>query len=214
MVSLDEKFVHFSQSVLGKAQQTYENQLNAIEEKNKVLLEQFRAEIEEKALEMKEKTVNQASYEKKMKIARAKLGKKRRVMGLKDELMESLVQQVRGELELFSKSEAYWPFLKDLLAKCPSEVKEMDTLIICLREHDQEDFRSKIEPDLLEAASGRLRDIHYEPLPPEAIGGMIVFNGEKTVRFDLTLQSLLEDQKGVIGELLHEIFDKAGMSDE
>lgn len=210
MVTLDDKFERFSRSVMDKAEHSYEQQLASIEQKNAALLEGFKTEIEAKAAELRAKTLNQAQYEKRMKISRAHLGRKRQVMMLKDELMETLILRVRRELEVFVQSDAYLLFLKNVLERSAADIAQMDGLILCIRDVDRQRYGAELE----KMASDQPKAISYESLPDVDLGGMILLNEKRTIRFDFTLRTMLEDQRGLIGEALHETFDKAGMKDE
>lgn len=214
MVTLDDKFERFSQSVMEKAEHSYELQLAAIDEKNAALLAGFKAEIEEKASELRTKGLNQALYEKRMKISRAHLGRKRQIMMVKDELMEALMLRVRKELEGFVESDGYLPFLKGLLKRAAADIMQMNGLILCIRDVDRQRYAEALETALTEIAGGEPMAIVYESLPEMHLGGMILLNEKRTIRFDFTLRTMLEDQRGSIGEALHETFDKAGMKDE
>lgn len=214
MVTLDDKFAHFSKSVLEKARQTCEDHLRIVDGKNEEALRAFKAEVEEKAAELKAKSLHQAQYEKKMIISRAQLTRKRQVMALKDELMEKLMHRIRLELEAFVGTSDYGEYLKKGLMQYQKTFLEMDGLVLKLRDEDRVRFQGELE-STIEALAPSLRgNIQYESLPDEMIGGMVLLNDKQTIRFDLTLQTLLEDRRGAIGEMLHETFDKAGMSNE
>lgn len=214
MVTLDDKFAHFSQSVLGKARQNYEDQISDIEQKNQLKLEQFRLEIEEKAGELKAKTARQAQYEKKMKISKAQMSRKRRIMMTKDELMERLMHRVRLELAAYVGTEAYQRYLTMTLREYGPDLRQMTGIVLKMQDRDRAQNGAAMEAEIAEVAPGLKGKIRYESLPDTYIGGIILLNEQQTVRFDLTLDALLEERRGVIGELLHETFDKAGMNDE
>jgi len=214
MITLDHKFQFFSQSVLSKAQAGYEEQLQAMEARNRQQLEAFKAEVEEKALEIRDKITRQGLYEKKMRIARAQMDRKRRLMLKKDELMETLIHQVRLRLEAFAAQEEYGDFVEKLLLHFTAELQRMDGLFLMIREQDRVLFKERIEPAVRRAVGELPAGIRYGELPEDAIGGLLLFNDRQTIRYDLTLRALLEDQRSAIGEQLHEIFDKAGMADE
>ena len=214
MVTLDDKFERFSQSVMEKAERSFEEQFAAIEQKNAALLESYKAEVEAKAAELRAKTLNQAQYEKRMKISRAHLGRKRQIMMVKDELMEALMLRVGKELEGFLESDAYLPFLKSILAKAAAEIAHMEGLVLRIRDTDRERYGAELEAELAEINGGQPKTLAYENLPDMHLGGMILLNEKRTIRFDFTLRTMLEDQRGAIGEALHETFDKAGMKDE
>lgn len=214
MVTLDDKFRHFSTSVLDKAQKAYEDQVRAIDERNGRALDAFKAEIDEKAAEMRDKILRQGLYEKKMRIARAKMTRKRRLMLQKDELMEELIHQVREELTAFAQTPEYGAFVEALIGRFLPEIRRMDGLSLAVRDEDRQLFKERIEPYLRSAAPKLSEDIQYAPLPPDAIGGLLLFNSGQTVRYDLTFRTMLEDRRSTIGEKLHEIFNKAGMTDE
>lgn len=214
MVTLDDKFAHFSQSVLGKARQNYEEQVREIEQKNQIQLDQFKLEIEEKAGELKAKTVNQAQYDKKMKISKAQMSRKRKIMMTKDELMERLMHRVRQELETYVQTEAYQQYLRNVLREYSADLQQMSGLVLRIRDKDLAQHRTVLEKEIGSIAPALQGRIQFESLPDTFIGGIILLNDQQTVRFDLTLDALLEERRGAIGELLHETFDKAGMNDE
>lgn len=214
MVTLDDKFAHFSKSVIGKAEQDFQAQLAAIDQKHQQLLDRFKTEIEEKAAELKAKTLHQALYEKKMKLSRAQLTRKRRIITAKEEMMERLMHRVRQELEAFVASEAYLPFLEGMVRRAAPVLQQMEGLVLRLRPQDQERCGAALISTVNAVAPGLWQGVRFEDLPEASIGGMMLLNDQRTVRFDLTLQTLLEDQRGMVGELLHDTFDKAGMNDE
>jgi vacuolar-type H+-ATPase subunit E/Vma4 len=87
-------------------------------------------------------------------------------------------------------------------------------LVIRLRPQDQERCGETLLSAVNAVAPGLWQGVSFENLPEDSIGGMMLLNDQRTIRFDLTLQTLLEDQRGTVGELLHDTFDKAGMNDE
>lgn len=212
MVTLDDKFSSFSKLVLDKATNAFEEQVRQMDLKNKEHLELFKADLENKAKEMKVKTLQQAQHEKKLLLSKAQLERKRKVMTMKDELMQTLVQKIRLELEGFSDSPQYTENMLERLKHFKNGFNELDSVIIQLRDKDLTKQQDAIRAEL-ESEFPHLRGhIGFEPMAPEYIGGFILFNGARTVRYDSTLKALLEDWMDRVGEILHETLNKAGMN--
>ncbi len=212
MVTLDDKFSSFSKLVLDKAANAFEEQVRHMDQKNRENLEHFKEDLENKAKEMKGKSQQQAQHEKKLIISKAQLERKRRVMTMKDELMDTLVQKIRNELEVFSESPQYVESIFQKLKLFSKGFEEMDSVIVQLSDKDlaqhQETVKARIESEFPHICG----HIVFEPLAPEYIGGFILFNGARTVRYDSTLKALLEDWLDRVGEMLHETLNKAGMN--
>lgn len=212
MVTLDDKFSSFSKMILGKAKNEFEEHVRLMDQKNRQYLEQFQKDMENKAKELKSKAHQHAQHEKKLLISKAKLEKKRRVMALKDELMEDMVQRIRQELEKFSESEEYVSVINARLDLFKEGFKELDSAVIQLSAKDmlrnKEAIRTRIESGFPHIKG----HLEFEPLEQEYIGGFILLNGARTVRYDATLKALLEDWMDRIGEMLHDTLNKAGMN--
>jgi len=144
-------------------------------------------------------------------ISKAQLERKRRVMMLKDELMESLVQKVRQQLELFSESSEYIAAINDRLDIFREGLREIDAAIIQLSPRDIDRHQAEIQARIESEFPHLKGHIAFEALSPEYIGGFILFNGTRTIRYDATLKALLEDWMDRIGEMLHDTLNKAGM---
>lgn len=212
MVTLDDKFSSFSKLVLDKSASAFEEQVRHMDQKNRENLEQFKNDLENKAREMKAKSHQQAQHEKKLLLSKAHLERKRKVMTVKDELMDTLVQKIRKELEVFSESPQYMEAVFQRLKLFGKGFSEMDSVIVQLSDKDlakhQDQIKAQIELEFPHICG----HILFEPLAPEYIGGFILFNGTRTVRYDSTLKALLEDWMDRIGEMLHETLNKAGMN--
>ncbi|TLM98099.1 hypothetical protein FDZ71_17585, partial [bacterium] len=126
MVTLDDKFSSFSKLVLDKATHKFEEQVRLMDQKNQDQLQQFKEELEAKSKEMKSKAQQQAQHEKKLVLSKAQLDRKRKIMTLKDELMEALVQKVRTELEAFAGSPQYLAAINDRLEIFREGFTELD----------------------------------------------------------------------------------------
>lgn len=212
MVTLDDKFSSFSKLVLDKATNAFEEQVRQMDQKNHENLEQFKTDLESKAREMKVKSQQQALHEKKLIVSKAQLERKRKVMTMKDELMDTLVQGVRQELETFLESPTYMEAVLARLDGFSKDFNEMDSVIVQLRDKDLAQYREPLQTRI-ESDFPHIRGhIAFEPLDPEYIGGFILFNGTRTVRYDSTLKALLEDWMDRIGEMLHDTLNKAGMN--
>ncbi len=212
MVTLDDKFSSFSKLVLDKATNTFEEQIRLMEQRNKEQMEQFKVDLENKSKEMKSKAQHQAQHEKKLLLSKVHLERKRKVMTLKDELMDVLIQKVRQELQSFSESPEYGAAISDRLELFKDGFKDLDSAIIQLSERDLTHHKAAIQAQI-EAEYPRIKgNITFETLSPEYIGGFILFNGSRTVRYDATLKALLEDWMDRIGEMLHDTLNKAGMN--
>lgn len=211
MVTLDDKFSSFSQLVLGKATHTFEEQVRLMDQRNQEQLEHFKLDMENKSKELKSKAQQQAQHEKKLLISKAQLDRKRKVMMLKDELMESLVQKVRQQLELFSETSQYVEAINERLDIFRDGLQEIDSAVLQLSPRDLERHQAEIQARIESEFPHLKGNIVFEALSPEYIGGFILFNGARSIRYDATLKALLEDWMDRIGEMLHDTLNKAGM---
>lgn len=214
MVTLEDKFAHFSKLVLGKAQSKYEEQLREVDKKNQEYLEQFKKELEVRAKDMKSKALQQGTHEKKLRVSRAQLDRKRKIMVVKDELMETLMLKIQEELIQYTRTEGYAEFIKERVKEFDKNLEEFDGVVVQMKQSDVDAYGSWVREYLEKQFPGLNGHIAFENLSPDYIGGIVLFNEQKTIRYDATVKALLEDWRERVGELLHDTFDKAGMNNE
>lgn len=214
MVTLDDKFASFSKLVLGKAEQNFEEKVQEIDRRNQEALEVLRTELESRAVGLKSKAQQQAIHDKKLRISKAHLDRKRRVMNLKDELMGTLMQKVRDQLESYTESTEYVAFMSERFVHFRKGFSELDSIVIQVKEEDLAVHGAIIQQRIDEEFPHLKGKAIFEPLASEYIGGFILFNGARTVRYDATLRALMEDWRERIGEMLHDTLNKAGINNE
>lgn len=195
MITIDEKINLFTKIVYDLVEK--ENRLT-IEKYNKEfgsLIEEKRQEFIREAQEILSKRKKNLEKEKLQIISKARIQQKKILLEKRKELLERMIIEVENVSREFVKSQKYKDmFIKEL--KCAfNEVRGSNEFTICLTDEDAKDF----ERDIIDIFSGKkvsvLRDNGI-------IGGFILTDRDKNIKFDLSFYSRISNSRNLIGEKL------------
>lgn len=209
MITVEEKLEIFHKIVFREEETKYQKLLDELEEKNKQLLEEKRAEMELQREEIIRKKIAQGKIERNEVIAKAKEDIKTQLLQKRAELKKDLLQSVLDKAKRFVETEEYTAYLCRKMDKYLMGLDEKD-MILYLRDKD------------IEAAKHCLENLEYytkktfkiEPLGEDYIAGFMISDLGKTYNIDHTIRTLIEENEYLIGKELCLALGKAGETNE
>ncbi|MBN2795156.1 MAG: hypothetical protein JXR88_07105 [Clostridia bacterium] len=207
MITVNDKLRLFSKRIVEKRQLEYDAKVVALEEKmasefasRQVLLEKERMKYEDSLLKGVKK-------EKHQRLANARSEKKRRLLLKKRTMIDTLLEGVKTYAQEFVNSEAYFGYLGQVIEKHYEIIAHLGHFEVYLNQKDYHDRRyglSKVFKHL--GLSCDEFHVYEKPI----IGGMILMKKDQTTRLDLSIDSVIEDNRRYMGQLIYNILEEAG----
>ena len=83
-----------------------------------------------------------------------------------------------------------------------------DALVLVTVDKDIKRFKHRLWE--LAERSGYRGNLTFEATDEPIIGGAIIYNEEKTIKFDMTIRSIIKENYGMIAQKLHRMLKEAG----
>lgn len=209
MVTIEEKLSLFSKLVYQDILNESEERIKAIEEKNAVLIEEYRREFIEKSESITQNMERKISQKKNEMFSKVNMEEKQRLLSKKHELFEVLLEDQKRKAQDFISTDGYILFFKKNFEAIINELDSINGIQIEILEHDRKRFHNFIEKTILDKGIP-MEEISYHEGSKAMIGGIIVSNKEGTIRYNASISSLLEDKKPYIMKRLYEELEKVG----
>ncbi|EYE89020.1 hypothetical protein Q428_04830 [Fervidicella metallireducens AeB] len=195
MITIDEKLNLFTKIVYDLVEK--ENRIT-IEKYNKEfgsLIEEKRQEFTREAQEILSKRKKNLEKEKLQIVSKARIQQKKILLEKRKELLEKMIIEVEDIAREFVKSQKYKDMFIKELKSAFNEVCGSDEFIICLTEKDAKDFEREISDIFSGKKVSVLRD-------NDIIGGFVLTDRDKNIKFDLSFLSRISNSRNLIGEKL------------
>lgn len=209
MITVEEKLDIFHKIVFRDEEAKYQRLLEELDDKNKQLLEDKRAEMELQREEIIRRKIAQGKIEKNEALAKAKEDIKTQLLQKRADLQKDLLERVLNKAKRFVETEEYNTYLCKKLDKYLMGLEEKD-MILYLREKDVEGAKHCLEN--LEYYTKKTFKI--EPLDEDYIAGFMISDLNKTYNIDHTVRTLIEENEYLIGKELCLALGKAGETNE
>lgn len=211
MITVNDKLRLFKKRIVDTRQIEYDAKVEALEKQmaedftaRKILLEKDRQRYEDSLLKG-------IKNEKHQRLANARSEKKRRLLLKRKTMIDTLLDGVKAYAKAFVKTEAYFGYLGKVVEEHRRVIEHLGHFDVYLNSDDYHHRRyglSKVFRHL-----GLMCDeIHiYEQ---DMIGGMILIKNDQSTRLDLSIDSVIEDNRKYMGQLIYNILEEAGEFDE
>jgi len=209
MITVEEKLEIFHKIVFREEEAKYQKLLDELEEKNKQLLEEKKAEMELQREEIVRKKVAQGKIERNEANARAKEDIKTQLLQKRADLQKDLLQRVIDKAKEFVETKEYNDYLCRKLDKYLMSLEEKD-MILYLRDKDVDAAKSCLE----NLSYYTKKTFKIETLEEKHIAGFIISDLNKTYNIDHTIRTLVEENEYLIGKELCQALGKAGETND
>ncbi len=144
--------------------------------------------------------------ERSQRLSNARSERKRRLLLKRKEMIDVLLEGVKSYTCEFVHTDEYETYLKNMVEKNQSVIKRIGSFKVYLNEKDFK-FKSMLTSlfDSLEIECSGI-----EVSKKKILGGMIILKSDQTTRLDLSLDSVIEDNKKYMGQLIYDMLEEAG----
>lgn len=182
----EEKLKKFTSAVLQDAEEQRQKVLAEIEDYRRGELEKAEEEVLHETYVMIQNEIAHVKNAHSKQVSLAELERRRKLLVLREQITQKVFSEVSGKLTTFAGTDEYIEFVCGLLRESGKEIPDGQTSILVRKEdlkHADAFVAAYGKPAVCEEDSNIL------------IGGAIVFNHDKGVVTDLTLDLRLSSQK-------------------
>ena len=206
MITVNDKLNLFTKRIIDRQQQEYDSKVESLEvqmledlEERKKMLMRDRSRYETTLLKG-------IKNERSQRLSNARSERKRRLLLKRKEMIDVLLEGVKSYTNDFVHTDEYESYLRNMIEKNQTVIKRVGSFKVYLNERD-----FKFESMLISLfESLEMECTAIERSKKNIIGGMIILKSDQTTRLDLSLDSVIEDNKKYMGQLIYDMLEEAG----
>jgi vacuolar-type H+-ATPase subunit E/Vma4 len=147
--------------------------------------------------------------ERVQRLSNARSERKRRLLLKRKEMIDSLLDGVKAYTKEFVKTDGYITYIEKTIKQNIRKIKSMGEIIIYLKEDDLLGYQKNLE-ELLLNENIESDTFGFEIYEGRIIGGVIIVKKDKSLRLDMSLDSVIVDNREYMGQLIYGILEEAG----
>ena len=212
MVTIEQKVLLFSKLIDQLMNAQFKEGLKNLEVEYNGKLEKNKKDTD---LEVK-KIINNANKKRNLEISKAyssfKINEKKELMLVKENCFNKFMVRLKSYIEEFIKSDKYKDYLLKLIKEISLEEKHTNSITIYVTSDDYSKYSDLLKNELKKL--GYNDDRYTIAIAKDnIIGGFVVEDNVDKFRINLSIKSLLEDNKSYIMQMLFEALE-AGVDNE
>ncbi len=206
MITVDDKLNLFTKRIIDRQQQEYDSKVESLEVKMLEDLEDRKKMLMNDRSRYETTLLKGIKNERSQRLSNARSERKRRLLLKRKEMIDVLLEGVKSYTSEFVHTDEYESYLKNMVEKNQSVIKRIGSFKVYLNEKDFK-FESMLTSlfDSLEIECSGI-----EVSKKKILGGMIILKSDQTTRLDLSLDSVIEDNKKYMGQLIYDMLEEAG----
>lgn len=182
----DTKLEKFTSAVLKDAEEQRAKILREIEQYRQNEITKAEEDVLHEAYVLIQKEIANIKNAHSKEISLAEIGWRKKLLKLRDDFSEQVFAAASEKIISFTKTDAYTDYMKKAAASCPPDIRE-GNVTIQVKEKDL-----GLKDTVLNAFGG---SAGFEASNRIELGGILIFNSDKGIVFDQTLDLKLENQK-------------------
>lgn len=204
MVTIEQKLELFRKLLNQSMYLKVEEELSKLEKEFQMKVQQTEETIDIAAQEIVDRAKKKAESRHAENTGKSQITMKKEIMSIKEKYLDVFMNNFKGRLEEFIESKEYKTFLYKNILKLNNELNDYDKLDlnIYLSTKDFNKYRDFIKTEL--AKNHGVSFITFD-----IMGGFIAEVPSKGIKYDLSIDTILEDNKAYIMQTLFEAL-KAG----
>jgi vacuolar-type H+-ATPase subunit E/Vma4 len=212
MITVDEKIDVFTKIVLDRLEESYSVKISELDEETFEAVKEYEEKLKEKSRKFIEVHEENAQGDARKKISKVLSGVRTQMLRLKHDIVLELCDALKARVNEFRKTPDYLDFLKQRIQKSVEELNQFTSIEIELLEEDFSRFGESLASEM-EMQGFDPAKIKWVPVKKGIMGGLIFYNGERTLKLDGSFDILLEDAEVVMGQLVAELLEERGEAD-
>jgi len=212
MITVDEKIDVFTKIVLDRLEESYSEKISELDEETIEAVKEYEEKLKEKSRKFIEVNEENARGDARKKISKVLSGVRTQMLRLKHDIVLELCDALKARVSEFRKTPEYLEFLKNRIQKSVDELNQFKSIEIEILEEDASRFGEVLTSEM-EAQGFDPTKVKWAPVKKGIMGGLIFYNGERTLKLDGSFDILLEDAEVVMGQLVAELLEERGEAD-
>lgn len=206
MITVNDKLNLFTKRIIDRQQEEYDDKVRDLEEKMVVELEERKQMLINDRTRYETSLLKGIKTERAQRLSNARSERKRRLLLKRKEMIDVLLKGVKDYTLEFVNTKEYETYLRKVIEKHQDMIRRMGSFKMFVHERD---FMYKRMFIHLFNTLG-LECTSIEISEKRMLGGAILMKDDQTTRLDLSLDSVIEDNKKYMGQLIYDMLEEAG----
>lgn len=212
MVTIEQKLLLFSKLIGRSLDKSLNEELKDIEKQYDLKIKKNIDEANQMAKSIEERAAKKAEMKRNESTSRSMVIIKREIIVLKEKYYYIFMDKFKSRLSEFVASEDYKTYLHSLISNLNNLINgyESSDLVIFLRESDIQNYSNFIKTELTKNMN--CKNVEFRNTN-DIIGGMIAVIPDKNIKMDLSIDSVLEDNKTYIMQTIFEALEAGDINE-
>ena len=206
MITVDDKIDVFTKIVLDRLEEAYSEKISELDAETYEAVREYEAKLKVKSRKFIEVNEENARSDVRKKLSKVVSGIRTQRLRLKHEIVLELCEALRERVQAFRKSEDYLEFLIQRIEQAAPELKAFDRIDVELLEEDLARYRDTLDP-IFEGLDFEAARLNWRPVRKGLLGGLVFYDGGRTLKLDGSFDVLLENAEVVVGQLVAELLE-------
>lgn len=206
MITVNDKIKLFTKRIIDLQQEAYDKKVETLEKQMLVDLEERKKVLMRDRKKYEATLLKGINNERVQRLSNARSERKRRLLLKRKEMIDVLLAGVKAYTEDFVETESYELYLMNMFKKHADIIKTIGAFDMELNERDLK-YKETLY-GFFESLNLSCENIRV--CPKKILGGAIIIKTDKSTRLDLSLDSVIEDNKKYMGQLIYDMLEEAG----
>jgi len=205
MITIEEKIKLFYKLLNQSMDIHLAEDIKDVENSYKFKLEKLKSNVDKEANEIEERAIKRAEIKRAESISKSKVIIKKDIMALKEKYYYTFMDKFKTELKEFTNSNEYRTYLSNIISKLSDDIKGYSNsdVVIYVTNNDKAKYSDFIKSELSKKISNNITFKATESI----IGGLVAEFTEKNIKIDMSLDTVLEDNKTYIMQTIFETLE-------
>lgn len=206
MITVNDKLKLFRKQIIERRQKQYDDKVEQLEKDMLVELEDRKKMLDKDRIKYEATLLKSIKSERAQRLSNARSERKRRLLLKRREMIDELLAGVKAYAKDFVETDVYEAYLVRMFEKNARVISHIGSFDLFINERDMK------YKDMFESLFKRL-DFNCQSIQVSdkaMLGGGMILKSDKSTRLDLTLNSVIEDNKKYMGQLIYDMLEEAG----
>lgn len=207
MVTIEQKLLLFSKLINHSMEKDFKDELKELEKQYNLRFDSSKDEIDAAVQSIEDRAREKAEMRQTESLSKKAVNIKREILLQKEKCYYIFMEKLKSRLAEFVNTEEYKTYLLNLIKKINITDENCDW-VIYLTESDNKRYSELIKEEL------KKNNINIEfKNSNNIVGGLIVIDKNKNTKIDLSIDSVLEDNKTYIMKTIFEALEAGGIGE-
>lgn len=205
MITIEEKLKLFYKLLNQSMDIHLAEDLRELESTYEFKLEKFKNNIDKEAKEIEDRATKKTEIKRAESISKSKVIIKKDVMALKEKYFNIFMDKLKVKLKEFVDSNEYNTYLSKIISKLSNDIANYGNsdLVIYVTNKDKEKYGDFIKSEINKKNKNNI----VLKTTEDIIGGLITEISDKNIKLDMSVDSIVEDNKTYIMQTIFETLE-------